>query len=80
MGGVVPGALAAGIVPAGDGAVAVDPPSDALGGVPRVVAVLPGQFPLEGLADVKEGPGNDDVVVDACDARNDHHTQSHTCV
>ena len=48
-------------------------------GVPPVVAGGPGQGGREGLEEVVEHPGDDDVVVDTADARYHHHGPAHTC-
>ena len=50
----------------------------ALIGVPPVVAGGPGQGGREGLEEVVEHPGDDDVVVDTADARYHHHGPAHT--
>ena len=48
------------------------------GGVPRVVAGAPWEDAGEGLEEVEEGPRDDDVVVDAADARDQHHAYAET--
>ena len=48
------------------------------GGVPRVVAGAPREDTREGLEEVEEGPRDDDVVVDAADARDQHHADAET--
>ena len=49
------------------------------GRVPRVVAGAPREDTGEGLEEVEEGPRDDDVVVDAADARDQHHAYAETC-
>ena len=46
--------------------------------VPGVAAVRPGQNLPHGHEQVVEGPGDDDVVVDADNARDDDHAVAHT--
>lgn len=52
-----------GFVDVADGAVVG--PGRAVGAVPGVVAVDPGQLAVEGGEEVEQGPGDDDVVVEA---------------
>lgn len=46
--------------------------------VPRVVAVRPGQHLPHGHEQVVKGPRDDDVVVHAHDAGDDHHAVANT--
>lgn len=46
--------------------------------IPGVVAVLPWQRRLEGVEEVIEGPGDDDVVVDAHDEGDGHRCDTHS--
>lgn len=46
--------------------------------VPGIAAVRPWQHLPHGHEEVVEGPGDDDVVVDADDARDDDHTVAYT--
>lgn len=52
----------------------------AVGAVPGVATVGPGQVQGEGRKEVVEGPGNDDVVVKANIEGNEDHGVAYPCV
>lgn len=58
---------------------AVVGPGGAVGTVPRVVAVDPGQLGGEGGEEVEQGPGDDNVVVEAHVEGNEDHCKAYTC-
>ena len=60
-----------------DGAVVR--PVGAVGAVPGVVAVDPGQLAGEGREEVEQGPGDDHVVVEAHVQRDQDHRVAHAC-
>ena len=60
-----------------DGAVVC--PVGAVGAVPGVVAVDPGQLAGEGREEVEQGPGDDHVVVEAHVQRDQDHRVAHAC-
>lgn len=66
-----------GFVNVTDGAVVR--PGGAVGAVPRVVAVDPRQLAGEGGEEVEQGPGDDDVVVEAHVEGNEDDCKAHTC-
>lgn len=47
--------------------------------VPVIVAPVPRQGRGERLDEIEEDPGNDHVVVDGADGRQDEHTIAYTC-
>lgn len=52
----------------------------AVGAVPGMAAVSPGQFEGEGGEEVVKGPGDDDVVVEADVDGDEDHGVAHACV
>ena len=46
--------------------------------VPSIVTGGPGQSLVERTEEIVERPGDDDIIVDAYNARYDHHTVSNT--
>lgn len=66
-----------GLVNVTDGAVVC--PGRAVGAVPRVVAVDPRQLAGEGGEEVEQGPGDDDVVVEAHVEGNEDDCKAYTC-
>ena len=54
-------------------------PVGAVGAVPGVVAVDPGQLAGEGREEVEQRPGDDHVVVEAHVQRDEDHREAHAC-
>lgn len=52
----------------------------AVGAVPGMATVGPGQVQGEGCKEVVERPGNDDIVVKANIEGNEDHSIAHSCV